>query len=196
MGRRWWSTHGTDGRRASGSRGAPTTYLTASTADRQDGGLGTAPETDGSASSPPANSPKPPRWTPSSRPARRSGTAPRRRTRPASSTAGTSSVWTSGPLQGARRIRGVPELTLTVRSSAAATTLVAYLFDVGADDTAHIITHEPLTLPELSPGCPSSTAPGQTRVRVRVRVHRVRSLLVATARVRPDGEKPTARSSE
>ncbi|MEU7602285.1 CocE/NonD family hydrolase C-terminal non-catalytic domain-containing protein [Streptomyces sp. NPDC041003] len=165
-------------------------------------------------------------------------------------------VWTSGPLQGARRIRGVPELTLTVRSSAAAATLVAYLFDVGADDTARIITHEPLTLPELSPGenrratwklraagydlapdhrlmlvvnskdrlysdastehsittitsgddtaahlvlplgCPSSTAPGQARARWQVRVHRVRSLLVATARVRPDGEKPTARSSE
>ncbi|MGW6983080.1 alpha/beta fold hydrolase [Streptomyces sp. NPDC054932] len=61
-------------------------------------------------------------------------------------------VWNSGPLQAARRIRGVPELTLTVRSSAAATTLVAYLFDVSPDNTARIITHEPLTLPELSPG--------------------------------------------
>ncbi|WP_327412079.1 CocE/NonD family hydrolase [Streptomyces sp. NBC_01233] len=61
-------------------------------------------------------------------------------------------VWTSGPLQAARRIRGVPELTLTVRSSAAATTLVAYLFDVSPDGTARIITHEPLTLAELSTG--------------------------------------------
>ncbi|MDX3537624.1 CocE/NonD family hydrolase [Streptomyces sp. MB09-01] len=61
-------------------------------------------------------------------------------------------VWTTGPLQAARRIRGVPELTLTVRSSVAATTLVAYLFDVSPDNTARIITHEPLTLPELSPG--------------------------------------------
>ncbi|APU43679.1 CocE/NonD family hydrolase [Streptomyces sp. TN58] len=61
-------------------------------------------------------------------------------------------VWTSGPLQTARRIRGVPELTLTVRSSADATTLVAYLFDVGPDDTARIITHEPVTLRDLSSG--------------------------------------------
>ncbi|MFF8263563.1 CocE/NonD family hydrolase [Streptomyces virginiae] len=61
-------------------------------------------------------------------------------------------VWSSGPLQTARRIRGVPRLTLNVRSSCAATTLVAYLFDVGPDDTARIITHEPYTLRELSPG--------------------------------------------
>ncbi|MFD6229115.1 CocE/NonD family hydrolase C-terminal non-catalytic domain-containing protein [Streptomyces sp. NPDC060232] len=61
-------------------------------------------------------------------------------------------VWTSGPLRTARRIRGVPELTLTVRSSADATTLVAYLFDVGPDDTARIITHEPVTLRDLSSG--------------------------------------------
>ncbi|MFI8966240.1 CocE/NonD family hydrolase [Streptomyces sp. NPDC053493] len=61
-------------------------------------------------------------------------------------------VWTSGPLPEPRRIRGVPELSLTVRSSAAATTLVAYVFDVAADRTARIVTHEPLTLPELTPG--------------------------------------------
>ncbi|MFF5285923.1 alpha/beta fold hydrolase [Streptomyces sp. NPDC013171] len=66
-------------------------------------------------------------------------------------------VWTSAPLDAgtngtARRIRGVPELTLGVRSSAASATLVAYLFDVSADDTARIITHEPLTLTDLTPG--------------------------------------------
>ncbi|MFJ3162690.1 alpha/beta fold hydrolase [Streptomyces kanasensis] len=67
-------------------------------------------------------------------------------------------VWTSGPLAAdgrggaARRIRGIPELTLTVRSTAPATTLVAYLFDVHPDDTARIITHEPLTLTDLVPG--------------------------------------------
>ncbi|KOG09965.1 MULTISPECIES: alpha/beta fold hydrolase [Streptomyces] len=66
-------------------------------------------------------------------------------------------VWTSAPLPAgangtARRVRGVPELTLTVRSSAASTTLVAYLFDVSSDDTARIITHEPLTLTDLTPG--------------------------------------------
>ncbi|MFC9132327.1 alpha/beta fold hydrolase [Streptomyces sp. NPDC057099] len=52
----------------------------------------------------------------------------------------------------ARRIRGIPELTLTVRSSADSTTLVAYLYDVSPDDTARIITHEPLTLTGLTPG--------------------------------------------
>ncbi|OKK22892.1 hypothetical protein AMK16_00965 [Streptomyces sp. CB00455] len=67
-------------------------------------------------------------------------------------------VWSSGPVtarsQGgtARRIRGIPELTLTVRSTAPSTTLVAYLFDLGPDDTARIITHEPLTLAGLTPG--------------------------------------------
>ncbi|AJF70051.1 CocE/NonD family hydrolase C-terminal non-catalytic domain-containing protein [Streptomyces vietnamensis] len=66
-------------------------------------------------------------------------------------------VWTTAPLDAAtsgaaRRIRGVPELTLTVRSTAESTTLVAYLFDVGPDDTARIITHEPLTLVDLTPG--------------------------------------------
>ncbi|MFF0561061.1 alpha/beta fold hydrolase [Streptomyces sp. NPDC004266] len=66
-------------------------------------------------------------------------------------------VWTSAPLQAGangtgRRVRGVPELTLTVRSTAESTTLVAYLFDVGPDDTARIITHEPLTLEDLTPG--------------------------------------------
>ncbi|MFJ5832995.1 alpha/beta fold hydrolase [Streptomyces sp. NPDC093089] len=66
-------------------------------------------------------------------------------------------VWTTGPLDAvangpARRVRGVPELTLTVRSTADSATLVAYLFDVAPDDTARIITHEPLTLTELTPG--------------------------------------------
>jgi predicted acyl esterase len=65
-------------------------------------------------------------------------------------------VWTSAPLTAdgegpARRIRGIPELTLGVRSTAPATTLVAYLFDVGPDDTARIVTHEPLTLTGLDP---------------------------------------------
>ncbi|MEU4067621.1 CocE/NonD family hydrolase [Streptomyces wedmorensis] len=66
-------------------------------------------------------------------------------------------VWSSAPLPAgakgaARRVRGVPELTLTVRSSATSTTLVAYLFDVSSDETARIITHEPLTLTDLTPG--------------------------------------------
>ncbi|MEU6193242.1 CocE/NonD family hydrolase C-terminal non-catalytic domain-containing protein [Streptomyces sp. NPDC047061] len=67
-------------------------------------------------------------------------------------------VWTSDALTAgsdpgtaARRIRGVPELALTVRSSASSTTLVAYLFDLRPDGTARIITHEPCTLGELTP---------------------------------------------
>ncbi|MFF4428494.1 CocE/NonD family hydrolase [Streptomyces sp. NPDC001513] len=127
-------------------------YLTASAADRQDGGLGTAPETgwkreftagelteatavDAVITTGQAE------WKGSPK-AYATDKFDRRNL----------AVWTSGPLQGARRIRGIPELTLTVRSSAAATTLVAYLFDVSPDNTARIITHEPLTLPELSPG--------------------------------------------
>lgn len=66
-------------------------------------------------------------------------------------------VWATGPLsadadadpKAARRIRGLPHVRLTVRSSAASTTLVAYLFDVAADSTARIITHEPYTLSDL-----------------------------------------------
>ncbi|WP_225799062.1 alpha/beta fold hydrolase [Streptomyces sp. NK15101] len=67
-------------------------------------------------------------------------------------------VWTTGPLDAtangaARRIRGVPQLRLAVRSgSAASVTIVAYLFDVSADNTARIITHEPLTLTNLTAG--------------------------------------------
>ncbi|WP_329460764.1 alpha/beta fold hydrolase [Streptomyces sp. NBC_01497] len=61
-------------------------------------------------------------------------------------------VWTSTPLTAARRIRGVPQLSLTVRSTADAATLVAYLFDVSPDNTARIITHEPLTLTDLTRG--------------------------------------------
>ncbi|MER5206288.1 alpha/beta fold hydrolase [Streptomyces sp. NPDC002825] len=66
-------------------------------------------------------------------------------------------VWTTAPLDAtatgaARRVRGVPELTLSIRSSVASATLVACLFDVSADNTARIITHEPLTLTDLTPG--------------------------------------------
>ncbi|WP_250285192.1 MULTISPECIES: alpha/beta fold hydrolase [unclassified Frankia] len=67
-------------------------------------------------------------------------------------------VWASAPItadshgNAARRIRGIPELALTVRSSARSTTLVAYLFDVSSDNTARIITHEPYTLTDLAPG--------------------------------------------
>ncbi|GAA3387243.1 CocE/NonD family hydrolase [Streptomyces roseoviridis] len=67
-------------------------------------------------------------------------------------------VWTTGPLTGppgstaARRVRGIPRLSLTVRSAARAVTLVARLLDVAEDDTARIITHEPLNVDGLTPG--------------------------------------------
>ncbi|MFE4665944.1 CocE/NonD family hydrolase [Streptomyces sp. NPDC056716] len=50
-----------------------------------------------------------------------------------------------------RRIRGIPELTLTLRNTATSATVIAYLFDLAPDNTARIITHEPLTLPTLTP---------------------------------------------
>ncbi|MGW8761155.1 CocE/NonD family hydrolase C-terminal non-catalytic domain-containing protein [Streptomyces sp. NPDC055815] len=67
-------------------------------------------------------------------------------------------VWTTAPLgapegEGAagRRVRGVPRLRLTVRSTATSACLIAHLFDVAEDDTARIITHEPLNVYGLTP---------------------------------------------
>ncbi|MFF0428232.1 CocE/NonD family hydrolase [Streptomyces sp. NPDC004520] len=67
-------------------------------------------------------------------------------------------VWTTAPLSApeggdaaGRRIRGVPKLRLTVRSTAASASLVAHLFDVAEDDTARIVTHEPLNVYGLTP---------------------------------------------
>ncbi|HEX4421448.1 MAG TPA: alpha/beta fold hydrolase [Kofleriaceae bacterium] len=62
-------------------------------------------------------------------------------------------AWVTAPLSAGaatRRIRGAPKLSLTVRSTAGALTLVAYLFDVDQADTARIITHEPITC-EVTP---------------------------------------------
>ncbi|WP_437516501.1 alpha/beta fold hydrolase [Sorangium sp. So ce1099] len=66
-------------------------------------------------------------------------------------------AWATAPLSApagepACRIRGIPALSLTVRSTAASTTLVAYLFDVDENNFARIITHEPITLEDLTPG--------------------------------------------
>lgn len=67
-------------------------------------------------------------------------------------------VWTTAPLTApeggdaaGRRIRGVPRLRLTVRSTAASASLIAHLFDVAEDDTARIVTHEPLNVYGLTP---------------------------------------------
>ncbi|MFC9327342.1 alpha/beta fold hydrolase [Kitasatospora sp. NPDC057015] len=53
---------------------------------------------------------------------------------------------------GARRVRGVPHLRVTVTGIEASSTLVAYLFDLAPDGTARIITHEPFTLAAGEPG--------------------------------------------
>ncbi|WP_030776462.1 alpha/beta fold hydrolase [Streptomyces sp. NRRL F-2664] len=125
-------------------------YLTATGAGRQDGGLGTAPETGWKLE-----------FTPGELTAATAvdaiittGQAEWNGTPKQYATDAFDrrhlAVWTSAPLQAARRIRGIPELTLTVRSSGENATLVAYLFDVGPDDTARIITHEPVTLRDLT----------------------------------------------
>ncbi|MGW4699163.1 alpha/beta fold hydrolase [Streptomyces sp. NPDC004285] len=53
---------------------------------------------------------------------------------------------------GARRVRGVPVLHVTVTPAAQKATLVAYLFDLAPDGTARIITHEPYTLTDATAG--------------------------------------------
>jgi predicted acyl esterase len=64
-------------------------------------------------------------------------------------------VWSTDPLTGqdgvARRIRGAATVRLTVCSTADATTLVAYLYDVAPDGTARIVAHEPYTAFGLTP---------------------------------------------
>lgn len=71
-------------------------------------------------------------------------------------------VWSTDPLTGqdgvARRIRGTATVRLTVRSTAEATTLVAYLFDIAPDGTARIIAHEPYTASELTPNLDSAVS--------------------------------------
>ncbi|MFD3538110.1 alpha/beta fold hydrolase [Streptomyces sp. NPDC058662] len=53
---------------------------------------------------------------------------------------------------GARRVRGIPRVHLSVTGVEADTTLVAYLFDLAPDGTARIITHEPYTVLDGAPG--------------------------------------------
>ncbi|MFJ9434687.1 CocE/NonD family hydrolase [Streptomyces sp. NPDC101490] len=59
-------------------------------------------------------------------------------------------TWTSAA--GARRVRGIPRVHLTLTPAAESATLVAYLFDLAPDGTARIITHEPHTLTGAEPG--------------------------------------------
>ncbi|MFD7324409.1 CocE/NonD family hydrolase C-terminal non-catalytic domain-containing protein [Streptomyces sp. NPDC059875] len=60
-------------------------------------------------------------------------------------------VWTTEPLTEGRRVRGIPRLRLTARSTARSASLFAHLFDVAPDETARIITHEPFNLHGLTP---------------------------------------------
>ncbi|MFJ8660059.1 alpha/beta fold hydrolase [Streptomyces sp. NPDC093795] len=67
-------------------------------------------------------------------------------------------AWTTDPLvpssgeqTAGRRVRGIPRLRLTVRSTATSASLYAHLLDVAEDDTARIITHEPLNVYGLTP---------------------------------------------
>ncbi|MEV4941394.1 CocE/NonD family hydrolase C-terminal non-catalytic domain-containing protein [Streptomyces zaomyceticus] len=67
-------------------------------------------------------------------------------------------AWTTDPLISsdgaeatARRIRGIPRVRLTVRSTATSASLYAHLLDVAEDDTARIISHEPLNVYGLTP---------------------------------------------
>ncbi|MEV6956228.1 CocE/NonD family hydrolase [Streptomyces sp. NPDC051183] len=54
-------------------------------------------------------------------------------------------VWTSEPQEEATRLRGTPRLRVTYRAANPGSTFIAYLFDVGPDGSAHIITHAPYT---------------------------------------------------
>ncbi|MFD9355573.1 CocE/NonD family hydrolase [Streptomyces sp. NPDC060031] len=54
-------------------------------------------------------------------------------------------VWASAPGEEVTRLRGIPRLRVTYRAANPGSTFVAYLFDVGPDGTAHIITHAPYT---------------------------------------------------
>ncbi|MEU2135226.1 alpha/beta fold hydrolase [Streptomyces sp. NPDC018352] len=61
-------------------------------------------------------------------------------------------VWTAPAATDVTRLRGVPRLRLSYTASAAASSFVAYLFDMARDGTAHIITHAPFTSPDAAPG--------------------------------------------
>ncbi|MFD6972776.1 alpha/beta fold hydrolase [Streptomyces sp. NPDC059949] len=52
-------------------------------------------------------------------------------------------VWTADPAAETIRLRGIPRLRVTYRAANPGSTFVAYLFDVGPDDAAHLVTHAP-----------------------------------------------------
>lgn len=112
----------------------------------------------GGARSSRAWTPRPRPWTRSCRPAGRSGPETPRSTTPARSTMRHAVAWTTEPLISpdgaeatARRVRGIPRVRLTVRSTATSASLYAHLLDVAGDDTARIVSHEPLNVYGLTP---------------------------------------------
>ncbi|MCX5198648.1 hypothetical protein OOK31_32985 [Streptomyces sp. NBC_00249] len=54
-------------------------------------------------------------------------------------------AWTSPPLPGTTRLRGVPRLRVTYRAPNPGSSFVAYLLDLAPDGTARLITHAPYT---------------------------------------------------
>ncbi|MFD9412835.1 alpha/beta fold hydrolase [Streptomyces sp. NPDC059989] len=54
-------------------------------------------------------------------------------------------VWASAPAPETTRLRGTPKLRVTYRAANPGSTFVAYLLDMAADGTAHIVTHAPYT---------------------------------------------------
>ncbi|HEU5028920.1 MAG TPA: CocE/NonD family hydrolase [Spirillospora sp.] len=61
-------------------------------------------------------------------------------------------VWTTPVLTATRRVRGIPELTLSVTPSAKTATLVSYLYDVDAAGTGRLISQDAYTLLKAAPG--------------------------------------------
>ncbi|HEU4533908.1 MAG TPA: CocE/NonD family hydrolase [Polyangiaceae bacterium] len=63
-------------------------------------------------------------------------------------------VWLGEPLAAGAALRGTPRLHLTVEPSAAAGTVVAYLYDVDAFGTGALVAHAPVTWLAATPGQP------------------------------------------
>ena len=67
---------------------------------------------------------------------------------------GRSAWYRTERLQDSLRIRGIPEVTLTVTPHDDALQLVAYLYDLSPGGKGRLITHAPITVPDATPGEP------------------------------------------
>lgn len=65
-------------------------------------------------------------------------------------------VWQTPVLDAAATVRGTPRLHLTVTPSSPRSTVVAYLYDVGPTGTGRLLTHQPHTLLDVTPGAPKT----------------------------------------